>query len=499
MKKTIALRSAVCVSALLTSTAAFADVTAEEVWADWQKSMALYGSDGLTVGETVTDGNTLTVRALTMSFSDEFSTISSDLGPLVFTENGDGSVSVTTPDSYTMVVDLEDDVSLDLVISQQDAVITVTGEPGAMNYDFSADSYTIEVAEIRGDTDGVEGDIFAKINGVSGSYTSPEADTGEMTYTMGVDSVDLLVDVKEPDGEGFALVSGKLQELSATGTMAVPEGVDFDDPDTLFANGFAVESNMSYQSGEFLIDFKDEFDAGTITTRMGEGGFAVAMNAETLSYEVSADGVDISAQVPDLPFPVNFSWNVAETGFAMPVAATEEAAPFGFNFALTDVSISEDIWAMADPAGALPHDPISIELALSGMAKLFFDLFDPEQAEAMAFADVPGELYALTLEKLRLSAVGGEVTGNGDFTFDNTDLETFDGLPRPAGELNVVIKGANALIDNAVNMGLLPQEQAGMGRLFMGMFTTPTGDDELTSTIEINDQGHIMANGQRIQ
>jgi len=38
-----------------------------------------------------------------------------------------------------------------------------------------------------------------------------------------------------------------------------------------------------------------------------------------------------------------------------------------------------------------------------------------------------------------------------------------------------------------------------MGRMFMGMFTQPAGNDALTSKIEINDQGHILANGQRIQ
>ena len=35
--------------------------------------------------------------------------------------------------------------------------------------------------------------------------------------------------------------------------------------------------------------------------------------------------------------------------------------------------------------------------------------------------------------------------------------------------------------------------------MMLGMFATPVGEDELTSTIEINEQGHILANGQRIQ
>jgi len=290
-----------------------------------------------------------------------------------------------------------------------------------------------------------------------------------------------------------------MQQGTAQGQLMMPEGVDLDNPEQAFVDGFGFDGGMGYASGEFLLDFNEGGDATTVTLKLGEGGFNGSMDADKFAYDVSADGVEVSAQVPDLPFPVNFSWNVAETGFFMPLSATDAAAQFGFNFALTDVTVSDDIWAMADPAGAVPRDPISIELDLTGMAKLFFDLLDPEQAEAMAFADVPGELETLQLGGLRLSAAGAEVNGTGDFTFDNTDLETFDGLPRPEGALNLNIKGANALIDTAVEIGLLPPDQAGLGRLFMGMFTTPTGDDELTSTIEINDQGHIMANGQRIQ
>jgi hypothetical protein len=35
--------------------------------------------------------------------------------------------------------------------------------------------------------------------------------------------------------------------------------------------------------------------------------------------------------------------------------------------------------------------------------------------------------------------------------------------------------------------------------MMMGLFATPTGEDELTSTIEVNEQGHLLANGQRLQ
>ncbi len=48
-------------------------------------------------------------------------------------------------------------------------------------------------------------------------------------------------------------------------------------------------------------------------------------------------------------------------------------------------------------------------------------------------------------------------------------------------------------------MGLLPEQEAMGFRMMMSMFTVATGDDTMTSKIEINEQGHILANGQRIQ
>jgi hypothetical protein len=403
------------------------------------------------------------------------------------------------PDSYIIAVNMEDDLVVDLEVAQENMAITVSGDPGSLNYEISADSYSLRVAEFKGEAADVEGDVFVKANALTGSYTSVSGEDSVVSYSLLSEDVDVLFDIKEPGGDGYVLMSGKMERLAIDGDMTIPEGLDTDNPETWFANGFGFDSAFGYLGGGFLVDFNVDGDAGTASIQMGEGGFHANMDPTQLGYGFAFDGVEVSAQMPDLPFPVNFSWDQAETGFYVPIASSDEPEKFGLSFALTEVVVSDDIWNMADPAGVIPRDPISAEFQVAGLAKLFFDVLDPEQAEAMAFADVPGELNSLQLLGLRLAAAGAEITGEGDFTFDNSDLETFNGLPRPQGALNIGIQGANALIDTAVSMGLLPAEQATMGRMFMGMFTTPTGDDELSSTIEINEQGHIMANGQRIQ
>ena len=107
---------------------------------------------------------------------------------------------------------------------------------------------------------------------------------------------------------------------------------------------------------------------------------------------------------------------------------------------------------------------------------------------------MPGELEQLSLNELKLSAVGAELTGTGAATFDNSA-----GTPKPVGAIDLKLVGANALIDKLVAMGLIPEDQAMGARMMMGMFGQAAGEDTLTSKIEFKEDGGIYANGQRIQ
>jgi hypothetical protein len=112
----------------------------------------------------------------------------------------------------------------------------------------------------------------------------------------------------------------------------------------------------------------------------------------------------------------------------------------------------------------------------------------------------PAELNALTLNSLTVRLAGAELTGEGDFTFDNSDLESFGGMPAPLGAIDLRLVGGNGLLDKLVAMGLLPQDQASGARMMMGLFARPgEGDDTLVSRIEVNEEGQVLANGQRLK
>ena len=138
---------------------------------------------------------------------------------------------------------------------------------------------------------------------------------------------------------------------------------------------------------------------------------------------------------------------------------------------------------------------------MAGVARLFIDFLDPEAMESLEGGEVlPGEVDALDLNSLTLRAAGAELTGQGSFVFDNSDMQTFGGIPAPDGSVDLRLQGANDLLDTLISMGYLPEDQAMGVRMMMGMFAVPgDGEDVLNSTIEVRPDGQVLANGQRLR
>jgi len=152
---------------------------------------------------------------------------------------------------------------------------------------------------------------------------------------------------------------------------------------------------------------------------------------------------------------------------------------------------------MFDPMAQLPRDPATLILDISGAARMLVDIFDPSRPPTMP---TPGELHALDLNELQLTFGGAELTGDGAFTFDNTDMVTYDGFPKPLGSVSLKLLGGNGLLDKLIAMGVVPEEQAMGVRMMAGLFANAgPGPDELNSTIEVREDGGLYANGQRLK
>jgi hypothetical protein len=494
----------VAFAAVLPLSPVLAEVTPEQVWANWQ-AMATAAGQELTVGAVAENGDALEATDIVVTFSDELGgSFSATIDRMAFADKGDGTVAVTMSDAIPLsfaFANVEDGPSaLKFTVNQPGTVITASGTPEATNYIMASPSVALVLDEVTDETGQVldtKGEVV--LSDLSSSYTlAPDGTKSKLDGTLSAKSMVLDLSGTGADGSGGGSFKVTLTDLAGTsaGVLLGPEAMA--NMAAALNQGFSTKSSFSYGSMTVDFDVTDVSGPFQLTGTSGSGALAVEINKDRLAYSTSMKTASFNVSGAEIPFPevvVTF----AETGFdlQMPVTRSEAAQDYGFKTWLTDLTVSEDIWGLFDPGAVLSRDPASFVFNVNGKGFWTQDILDPEAQ--MDGTEPPGQLESLDLRELLLKAVGTEITATGGLTFDNTDLETFQGIPEPTGSFNVTIRGVNALIDNLISMGLLPDDQAMGFRMMLGMFTRPgAGGDEVTSLIEIRDGG-IFANGQRLQ
>lgn len=492
------------------TSAAFADLTAAEAWGDWLDYMRGMGYT-LTSDETP-DGSNLIVRNINvaMQLDDDKGAMNLSLGDLTFVENGNGTVDVVFPEVVPIIVTLTPEngkppATVNLKYTHAGMKMTMSGTTDDLTYDTTADNITVSLDGITvdGNTFGSENAKFAmRLNELQSRSTMKIDELRTYQQAISTGAVSYALFMNPPEEQGSFDLKGQIAQTSFQGGGDIPLDLNgVSSMQAMLDAGFAFAGDIAFGAGNMQmkttdpqnsVDFSSSSDGGTLNMQMGPTG---------LAYQGAQNNVNLNAQMSGFPFPLSLSMAQSGFGVQMPLAKSDVAQKFGFAINLTDFTMSDMIWGIFDPAGQLPRDPATIALDVSGEAKLLFDLMDPNSAEAMAAPDArPGEIEALSINTLVVDAVGARLSGNGDITFDNTDLQTYPGMPKPVGGVDLKLSGGNALIDKLVTMGIMQQEQAMGARMMMGLFAVPgETPDTLTSKIEFNDQGQVLANGQRIK
>lgn len=482
---------------------ALADLTAQDVWSDWRNYLSTAGYQ-ITASESMS-GNTLTVSDLTMALQlpENQGTVSVLMGEMKFIENGDGTVNVDMPGNMPVTIDAtdgEDKVTAAIGLRQTGAAMVVSGAPEDMTYNYTAATIAVSLDNLTVEGDTMPPEALRMAVTLNNVISSSRMRVGDMrSYDQDVKATSLSYDMAfdDPESEDKATVQGGLQKLSFQGAGTMPLETDTTDIQQMLQAGFGFGGDLSYAAGESNIAGTGDGQDFAMSTSSQGGLFSVAMDATHLAYDISQAETQFSLQTAEVPFPIAMAMQKLAFAIDITVAASDAEQPFAFGITVADFTMPEQLWSIFDPGAILPRDPATILVDLSGKVRLLADLFDPALAES---GDTPGELTALTVKALRVSAAGAELTGTGDFTFDNSDLETFDGIPAPTGSADLKLTGANELIDKLIEMGLMSDSDATGARMMMSMIAVPgDGPDSLNSTIEINDQGHVTANGQRLK
>ena len=498
MTRSQMLRAGVCLTATMIAPAAWADVTAQEVYAAWQDSMMQYSQGAeITTGAVDDAGDTVTVTDFALTSDRDGDTLRLTIPQIVFAGADDGTVAITLSDSVPVEIGSATGTQIALTVTIAGSTITASGDPDDLTYDVAADQYVIAVDSLTTPEGPVTGDLRLTLDGVKGTSSLRTGDTVESRFDVAATSADILADLTSPEN-GTLTISGKIDGIASAGSSVAPADMDFSDPAMMFGGDYVAKGSFTSGPTAYIIDVAGESTmSGTSTS--GPGSIAYSVGPEGLSYDIAVTDVATDLTSGEMPFPLRLSASAYEFALTAPVAPTDAPVPFGLSLGLSEVTVNDEIWAMFDPTAALPRDPATIKLDLSGVAQLDVALMDTAQMEALAGqSGFPGQIESLKLDDLTIDAVGLTVDGSGDFTFDNADTTTFPGIPNPTGSITIDVTGANALIDKLIAMGLVPAEQAMMPRMMLGMFAKSTGDDALQSVIEVKD-GQVLANGQRIR
>ncbi len=486
---------------------AFADLTANDVWADWQ---AYLNGMGYTVtGDQSVSGDVTTITDMTMSMAipDTDGEMNMVVPQMTLTENGDGTVQIGFPESFPITISGSGEgegFSAELLYSTDALDMVVSGTPDDMTYEYSADSVGLALTSLDVEGEDIPQDaleVNLVVNDVVGNSRMQIGENRDIGQSF--TAADLTYDLafQDPESGEDARISGKLDQLTFEGDTMVPTEIDLENIQSFYDTGFAASGTFTYASGSTEMAGVSEGQEFSMGSSSEGGRFVGSIDAERIVYDLTQNSTRLAVTTANLPFPIEIAMANAGFKFEVPVQASEEVQPFAFGLNLTDFTMSDVLWSMFDPASALPRDPATIALDATGTAKVLVDFMDPDVAETLETGDiVPGELHSLKINELLISLVGAKLTGDGDFTFDNSNAGEFGAMPTPAGEANLQLAGANALIDTLIEMGFVSENDALGARMMMGLMAVPGEEpDTLNSKIEFTEDGQILANGQRIK
>lgn len=561
---------------------ALAEVTPAEVWQNW---VDYYKANGYTVTEGAREeaGETLSLKDVAVSFAapDDQGAVIFTLPEITLTGTGDGKVRTTFAETSPFKIEFKDAegdlITMNGSVVMKDAEIVSSGSAADMTHDTTASELSGALTTIVVPDEGEKPfPLTVALTNVKSMQHMVDGDLIKVDANLSADKMTFDGTFEDNSGDmpGKIAFTGSIDAIKGSGQAAIPKGGDIaDDINAGLKAGLAMGGTMSAGAGQFNFDYAGKDEAGTDQTAKGSGKFdgfdlTADMSANGLSYQGGSDASSFEMTASDLPFP--FSYSVANTTFdlQMPVMKSDTPAPFKFAYSLGGLTIADGVWDLFDGAKVLPRDPASLDIDVTGLAKVTMDLFDPANMKAMedaadaAEADAAGtdaagtdaagtdaagtdtaqtpdatatapepaappadattapaegtdmaagteagdaaadaapqpfEPTEITINKFALDAVGAKVDVSGALTVPEGGT-----LDAPVGKLNARLEGVNGLIDKAVQMGFVPEDQVAGIRMMLAMFTkaAPEGGDALVGEYEFKEGGQVFANGQQVK
>ncbi|MCE6959720.1 DUF2125 domain-containing protein [Cereibacter sphaeroides] len=460
-----------------------------EVWSAWQKTAESAGHP-LSAQMALPQGQDLRLERLATTLSLGRREVSFVLPELVLHGEADGTVTVAIPP------ELHVDVSIgtrhaDLVLHQNGLTVRAGGSPDSLTHAIAAETLELKLeAAANG-----EGDIpillAANLAGFTADHHAAEAEMADIAATAA--AFDLLIEA----GDASHGVKASLVMQDAELDMRAIDFLDIDPWNIARRVTGGSSLALDIRSGTAGLEADLRRDATSEPDHLratGQGATArFAVGPDGFDTRMDIVGAEVSFLSPVLP---DFSGTIASAGagLTLPVLPAKGAMPASLRFELGAVAPAAETWDAMDPAGGLPHDPLSVEVTLEGLLNPRRNLLGTDAGLADAWPD------SLDIRRFAISGLGASIGASGAFHFHLEDRESWNGLPRPEGTMDMTFRGIDAVLLGMKGSGLLPDSQAGAARMILGMFASPGQEPgSYTTRVEATPDGKLLANGQRLR
>ena len=497
-----------------------AALTAEEVWADWQR-LTRPGSAEI-IATTRREGDRLVLTDIRLPFGNASDAGQLRLERIDLQDLPDGRVAVLVPARFPVVIDGDDGSPkgpelVTLMASAPDFSMIISDIGDKAEFEVDAPSLVLALEKVepvpraneRIDMNLAIADLTVRHK----MSLSQPTETVASSLRIGTLHGDMLVDVEDSAQDKVEvtldlsdlswLLEVVLPETMKQGPLARPDETANPLPDILkgLAEGMTVKAELAHGPFALKADVDTAVEAMKLEFTSASGKGSASFDAATASYDIAMGktAVSVIGGPPEVEFR-NVSMSVAELGYGASVGIGDLTSPQDVRFVakFVDLVLPPEVWAQADPTGAFGASPLTFVLELAGRYALGPEMLEPDWAPIPG-AFPPVDIIDATLSKLLISGFDVTLAGDGSLGFDETDLVTYEGIPAPEGKISFRATGVNALIDRVIAAGLVPQDELTGFRFGLAFIAKPGPEpDSLVSEVEFRDKNFFL-NGLRLR
>lgn len=481
---------------MLLSGTAHAALTADQIWASWQKGGSYIGLEVSSATEVKSEG-VLTLNGV--RFQDAMAQGALTLSDLTMSEQSDGTV-VITPGA---AIALEGDAQVQLDMSHEDLLIVAfENAEGGIEYKLTAESLvanyktSLESLSPGAQPSVSQGNIA--LSGLSAFYADIPGDTRSYLFGLTASESVQRDETVDPDLQSRTVSENTSSDFQFGLELVLPSNMDLaaDGPEALtqaLNDGFKLTFMGKQGEGYGKVLIEDASLPAEITYSTKPSSFDFSLSKANMALALQGEGFEAKVSSPLLTDTAEVWSENLGFGFTLPVVTGDVAEDYALFAQIKEFTLGDAIWDLADPEGNLSRDAINLNIDLSG--KTTMNLVESGVNAAMgSMSDMP-VVESLNLNEIFLALGGAELKADGAFTFDNSM-----GIPLPLGEANVLLSGASKLLEGMIATGWLTEDDAMGAQMMMGMFMVPgQGEDVLTSKIEAKEGMSLFVNGQQIQ